>query len=145
MNSPLMMACSALLSLLCLAPPCSAMVATATKKVPDPAFTRGVSAFKECQYSRALGEFRKRLAENPNDAECHYYAGLCYQSLSQIAAAETEYKYVWGHSQDGVLRYYSWKALADMKKWSENRAYKGNGNKFSYQPKGSHRRGANKR
>lgn len=132
------------LTLICLAPASLGAMSVPASKRPlaaaqESSLAPAVVAYNEKQYSLALSELKQDLDKNPHDVTAHYYAGLCYQSLAQISAAKAEYNFVYAHSKDYNLRYNACKALIDMNTWAAHRCYKGNGNKFSYQPRSSKR------
>ncbi len=93
-------------------------------------FDKAVQDYNTHNYSRALSAFQKILGVNPQDAETHYYIALCYQALSQIAAAESEYKWVSSNSQNQSLRNNANQALQNIQAWTAHRTSSGRGNNF---------------
>lgn len=93
-------------------------------------FNEAVSLYNSRRLPQALEKLTALARTNPNDAGVHYYMALCYQGTSQIAAAKTEYLWVYSKGNDARLKYNAWQALQQIDRWSQKRAYAGNGNNF---------------
>lgn len=91
-----------------------------------------INLYNQRQYGKALTKFQALVKKNPKDARAHYYMGLCYQALTQIKMAQTEYMWVYNHSSDKRMQYNAWVALSNIDRWSAHRAYEGQGNCFAY-------------
>lgn len=98
--------------------------------------TKAAQDYKEGMYSQALTELQNELKEQPSNANAHYYSALCYQALSQIGSAKSEYTWVYANAKDNNLRYNSLTGLNQIDKWSVHRKYAGNGNNFDRGRKG---------
>lgn len=91
---------------------------------------QAVQDYKAHRYGSCLVKLNVLLKEGKETDSVHYYRGLSYQNLNQIASAKNEYSWVCQNSQDERLRVNARKALQGLEKWSTHRAYSGNGNSF---------------
>ncbi len=88
-------------------------------------FDQAVADYKNQQYSLALSHFQQINRAHPSDVETHYYMALCYQCLSQIAAARQEYSWVYTYAKNQGLRYNAYQALVQLQKAAEQRKIAG--------------------
>jgi tetratricopeptide (TPR) repeat protein len=116
-----------LIALLTIAP----VLAAPVQPPPPPGFDAAVAEFKARHYRASLEKFKEVQQIAPNHVLTHYYKALAYQAINQIKCAEMEYKWLYQNSKDNKLRYNSWIALKQIEKWSNNRAYTGQGNNFA--------------
>ncbi len=77
-------------------------VATSVTAAPG-SFESGVQAYKARQYSVAMNHFNAAAATSPNDVTLHYYMGLCYQGMNQIALAKQQYEWVAASGGNSVI------------------------------------------
>ena len=91
-----------------------------------------VHLYNQRQYASALAKFKELVRKNPKDNKSHYYMALCYQGLNQIRQAQAEYMWVYTNGTDARLKYNSWLAISNIDRWSQHRAYEGQGNVFGY-------------
>lgn len=92
-------------------------------------YSEAVQSYKDRKYSQALSQFKRMHDTGMCNDMVHYYMALCYQSLSQIAAAKTEY-YSVSRSKTPALRQNALYAMASLDQWNQHRLYQGNGNNF---------------
>ncbi len=93
-------------------------------------YSEAVQSYKDKKYSQSLAQFKRMHDAGMCNDMVHYYMALCYQSLSQIAAAKSEY-YTVARSKNAALRQNAQYALASLDQWNQHRLYQGNGNNFS--------------
>ncbi|MBX9686957.1 MAG: hypothetical protein K2X27_09660 [Candidatus Obscuribacterales bacterium] len=94
-----------------------------------PPFQEAVKSYKDRKYSQALQQFKKMHELGQCNDLVHYYTGLCYQALSQINSARSEFGSV-ARSKDPTIRRNAAYAIASLNQWSQHRLYQGNGNNF---------------
>lgn len=82
-------------------------------------FEQAVKAYSSGQYASALSQFQQLARTAPNNTQVHYYMGLCYQCLNQVALAKQEYQWVAG--RDAQLRQYCLDALSRLDKYQTGR------------------------
>ncbi len=104
-------------------------LATASPKAASApsGFDQGVQLYNSRQYARALSQFQQAARVAPQDAATHYYMGLCYQCLNQVALATQQYQWVASTSRNPSLRSQSQAALAQLSHYQANRSYSGSG------------------
>lgn len=112
-------------------------IAPALAEVTPPGFSDAVAEFNARKYRSSLVKFKAVQQIAPTHAPTHYYKALAYQATNQIRCAEMEFKWLYSNSTDARLRYNSWIALKQLEKWSNNRAYNGQGNNFARRSPGS--------
>lgn len=88
-------------------------------------FSEGVADFNARRYSSALQRFQAVSRANPNDAMSHYYMGLCYQYMSQMALAAREYQWVASAAADPRLKAQAQSGLAQVGRYQAHRTYQG--------------------
>ena len=93
-------------------------------------FDEAAKAYKEKKYSQSLNQFKQIHDAGQCNLTVHYYMGLCYQSLCQIASARQEFILV-SRSENANLRTNALSALSAMESWEQHRLYKGSGLGFS--------------
>ncbi len=106
-----------------------------------PKFEDCCKSYKEKKYAQALAQFRQLHNSGTCNEHIHYYMALCCQSLNQVAQARKEYEAVM-KGKVPALKAYSQTALANLNRWSQHRAYEGNGNNFARYSSGSQFSGA---
>lgn len=97
----------------------------------NPALTQAVQDYNAKKYRDAITKLDNLSRSGQANDKSHYYMALCYQAINQMATAKNEYMWVYSNGKDAKLRYNAWQALMSMDKWSQHRAYQGNGNEFS--------------
>ena len=65
---------------------------------------QAMADYQNKRYLQALREFQVACQNSPNDASCHYYLGLCYQSTNQLAPAVTQFQWVILYGRDPNLK-----------------------------------------
>jgi tetratricopeptide (TPR) repeat protein len=53
---------------------------------PRSEYDIGRTYYKDGEFKKAAAHFQLALKTNPNDAECHYWTGMSYQVLADIAS-----------------------------------------------------------
>jgi len=99
-------------------------------KAANALFDHAVDDYKAGKYGEALGHFYELNKKNGKDTLTHYYMGLCYQCLNQVARAQMEYSWVYYYGKDNTLRYNAQTALTTLAKYQSHRTYEGQGNNF---------------
>jgi thioredoxin 1 len=84
-----------------------------------------VDEYNKGHYSQALASFKQIVKTHPNSVFCHYYMGLCYQRLNQIALARQEYNWVVQNSLDTSMKPYAQRALGQLSQYQSKRNYSG--------------------
>jgi hypothetical protein len=107
-----------------------AAVLASNLTVGTPQFDEATRAYKEKKYAQSLAQFRQMHEAGLCNDTVHYYMGLCYQSLCQVAFARQQYTIV-SQSKNANLRTNAQAALTALDSWELHRLYKGNGNVFS--------------
>lgn len=80
--------------------------------------------YKARRFSEAIVLLDKCCANNPAEqAQAHYYKGLCCQSLNQVAQAEAEFRWVAANAADAYLRSYAQTALDQLASYKTQRNY----------------------
>lgn len=90
-----------------------------------------VQKFQEKKYKEALDGFDKLDRTGYCTDKTHYYMGLCYHNLNQLAAAEQHYSVVYQFSKDPILKYQAAQGRNQVAKYAANRTYSGQGNLFA--------------
>lgn len=90
-----------------------------------------IQTYNAGRYAEALAQFQAVSQRNGGDALSHYYMGLCYQCLNQVASAKQEYAWVYYYSTDDSLRRNAQYALGQLDRYQSKRLYQGQGNNFS--------------
>lgn len=90
-----------------------------------------IQSYNAGRYAEALAQFQAVSRRNGGDALSHYYMGLCYQCLNQVASAKQEYAWVYYYSTDESLRRNAQYALGQLDRYQSKRLYQGQGNNFS--------------
>lgn len=97
-----------------------------------PTLQQAIADYNNRKYSESLNKLRTLQANGQqNNDTVHYYMGLSYQGVNQIAAAKQEYAWVVQASRNPQLRSNAQTALASIDRWSQNRNYQGQGNDFA--------------
>ncbi|GEM_PF-1159082 len=91
-------------------------------------FNEAVASYKAGRYAQALASFQDygRLPGS-DQAQAHYWQGLCYQALNQIANAEQQYGWVARYAGNAALRGYAARALDQLSRYQAHRCYSGAG------------------
>jgi hypothetical protein len=97
----------------------------------NPALTQAVQDYNGRKYRDALTKLDGLSRTGQAGDKAHYYMALCYQGINQMSTARSEYTWVYQRSKDATLRYNAWQALQSLDRWSQHRAYEGQGNSFS--------------
>lgn len=82
------------------------------------------------KYSDCLAKCQQALKTGQNPDQVHYYMGLCYQGLSQVNTARSEYMWVYQYSKNYGLRSNAYTAIQNLERYASRRTYEGNGNSF---------------
>jgi hypothetical protein len=93
-------------------------------------FDDASKAYKDKKYSQSLSQFKQLHDSGRCNDMVHYYMALCYQSLSQISFAQSEYTLV-SQSKDVNLKTYATQALSAIDEWKQHRLYQGSGYGFA--------------
>lgn len=88
-----------------------------------PSFNDGVTEFNAKHYSRALALFQNYSKGNPSNVLAHYYTGLCYQYLNQVASASSQYQWVATYSTNPKLKAQAEGGLSELKRYQASRSY----------------------
>ncbi|MBI4532750.1 MAG: hypothetical protein HY711_02290 [Candidatus Melainabacteria bacterium] len=88
---------------------------------------RDYAAGKYASAAAMLEDLDKKGLCNDN---VHYYLGLCYQSLNQVARAQMHYQWVYTYSKDARLKYQAQVGWQQLSKYQAHRTYEGQGNNF---------------
>lgn len=99
--------------------------------VDNPTLIQAITDYNGRKYKDALTKLEALTRVGQANDKAHYYMALCYQGVNQMSTAKSEYTWVYSNSRDATLRYNAWKALQAMDRWSQHRAYEGQGNDFS--------------
>lgn len=84
-------------------------------------FEQAVECYKRQQYSQALSRFEAVSRAHPEDAPTHYYMGLCYQQLNQVASAIRQYKWVAAAGSGSRLRAQAQQGLLQLRPHQDTR------------------------
>lgn len=102
-------------------------------------FEDAVRSYDERKYAQALdqlerfhqqADFSKPHLQSLHD-RTHYYMGLSYQNLNQLAPAKQQFTWVYQHSKNAKLRYNSQVAYQQLNYYQSHRSYAGQGNVFA--------------
>ncbi|MBY0547498.1 MAG: hypothetical protein K2W95_09415 [Candidatus Obscuribacterales bacterium] len=96
----------------------------------SPVLASAVQDYNQKKYRDALSKLDGLSRGGQANDKAHYYMALCYQGINQMATAKSEYMWVYSKGRDATLKYNAWQALKSMDKWSQHRAYSGQGNNF---------------
>jgi hypothetical protein len=97
----------------------------------SPVLTQAVQDYNGRKYKDALTKLDGLSRTGQASDKAHYYMALCYQGINQMNTAKSEYMWVYSRSKDATLKYNAWQAIQSMERWSQHRAYEGQGNSFS--------------
>lgn len=107
------------------------LIASAIPCLAEPGIDQAVADYNARRYKEALAKLQDLSRQGKATDTAHYYMGLCYQSLNQIASAKAQYQWLAQNSRDQMIRGRAAEALASVERWSLNRAYSGQGNDFN--------------
>lgn len=97
----------------------------------SPVLASAVQDYNQRKYRDALTKLDGLSRGGQANDKAHYYMALCYQGINQMATAKSEYQWVYANGRDATLKYNAWQALKSMDRWSQHRAYSGQGNNFA--------------
>jgi thioredoxin-like negative regulator of GroEL len=81
-------------------------------------YSQGVQAYNAHQFKQALGYFSDAERTAPSSPEVHYYLGLCYQSMNQMATARQQYEWVAHQTANPMLRGQAGAALQQLSRYA---------------------------
>ena len=67
-------------------------------------FNQAVQTYRAGQYAKALSQLQTLPKIYQNDPDAHYYLGLCYQAMHQMAQAKEQFEWVAKAAPDANLR-----------------------------------------
>jgi tetratricopeptide (TPR) repeat protein len=80
-------------------------------------YVEGVRLYGAGQYSQAANKLSEAARQEPTNPSIHYYLGLCYQNMNQMALAKQEYDWVARAGSDARLRYQATVALSNLARY----------------------------
>lgn len=95
--------------------------------VRSPYYLKASEAYRKGNYRDAIKNFELCNQTGGSCQWTHYYLGLCYQGINQLAPAYQQFQWVLSYGKDANLRKYSQFASDSLSAYAGSRTYGGQG------------------